>query len=32
MSGFINDYKLYHNISDVNINNINDNLKIFYDI
>lgn len=32
MSGFINDYKLYHNISDVNITNVSDNLKLFYGI
>jgi hypothetical protein len=32
MSGFINDYKLYHKIQDNNINNVSDNLKLFYGI
>ena len=32
MSGFINDYKLYHGIKDNNINNVSDNLKLFYGI
>jgi hypothetical protein len=32
MSGFINDYKSYHKIQDNNINNVNDNLKLFYGI
>ncbi len=32
MSGFINDYKKYHLISDKNIDEVSDNLKLFYDI
>lgn len=32
MSGFINDYKKYHLVSDKNIDEVSDNLKLFYGI
>jgi hypothetical protein len=30
MSGFINDYKKYHNINNKQISEIDDNIKLFY--